>query len=282
MITVQKNLEMDIDLFKGFFFKGERVQHKAMILRGFSDLKGIKRQKDMDRYVRHIYSKYKQRIDAVIGDLEKKVDSLDPKIWERVEALLNEKFNKQYFLYPTMLPFSPYGQNYFNFSIFPYVFSKHQVSKWKILGTSSHELIHLLFYKKMQRLYKADSWDKLPDKMGLSSWAFDGLKEIYAPVIQNHCSMKKYFPNRIIGNNEYSAIKVAYKGHVMSVEDYFIERYGELEKRFSGRDRIDMEMVKFTRGIDKEFSKRLKIYNTVHEAFFAREGLYNPIFISAR
>ena len=61
------------------------------------------------------------------------------------------------------------------------------------------------------------------------------------------------------------------------IEDFFIEKYRELEKKRLNRDQIDKEMFKILKKIDKEFSEKLTIYNTVNQKEFVKQGLHNPI-----
>jgi len=233
----------------------------------------------MEEFVADIYQKHEKDIDAGIKEIAEMIGDINPKIWRKIENILNEKFDNNYLLKPTMLPFSPYGKGYFNFSIASRVLSKLPIYRARVVTTASHELSHLLYYKKINRIFQTNTFEEAAVKAGVSAKSFDGLKEIYALIIQNHPSMKKFFPNKTIGNREYTIIKVLYKKHVMSIEDYFIEQYATLEKRYSDKDKIDFKMIELLKHIDDEFKEKLIIFNTTSENMFVAKGLYNPISI---
>ena len=279
MLKVEKNQDMDIDKFSHFFFKAGRRQLKSDMIRCYNNLENIKNEDQMKNFVEDLYKKNNTKIDLIIGKIRKYVEHIDPHLWRIIENLMNEKFDSEYFLYPTMLPMSPYGKKHFNLSIMQNVFTGEEVDQFGINKTSVHELSHILFYKKMERLFSAETHEELAKKMGVNIRSMDGLKEIYASIIQNLPKMRKFFPNRVRGNKEYGLITVKYKNHIMRIEDYFIEKYMENEGLYSNRDELDKEMVKLLKKIDKEFSNKLEIYNTVDQRAFIQKGLFNPIMV---
>jgi len=276
-LKVEKNLELDVAKFTDFFFESKRRQLKEFMLRSYSSLREIKTKKQIKDFVNRLYKKFRTKIDSVTKELKDIIKKIDLKVFSEIESLLNEKFDQDIFVYPTMLPMSPYGKNYFNLSIMYNVLGNKPLDSEKILSGSIHELSHLLFIKKIKRLFKCKSLKEIADKKGISLRSLDGLKEIYAPIIQNHLKMKKYFPNKVVGNSEYSLIKIEYKGLLLTIEDFFIGKYRELEKKRLNRDQIDKEIFKILKKIDKEFSEKLTIYNTVNQKEFIKKGLYNPI-----
>ncbi len=279
MLKVEKNQNLDIDKFIFFFFKAGKRQLKEEMIKSYPSLKDITDENQIKRFVDELYEQNEKKIDSAIEELKEIVEDNDPELWAIIEELMNEKFDSEYFIYPTMLPISPYGKDhtYFNLSIMHNIFAEQKISIFETSRICSHELSHFLFYKKMRRLFSAETDEESAKKIGVSMRSFDGLKEIYALIIQNHPKMRKFFPNRIVGNREYRHITVKCDNHIMTIEDYFIEKYMDLEKIFNDRDKLDSEMIKLLKQIDKEFSDKLEIFNTVSDKLFTQKGLFNPI-----
>lgn len=278
MLIVEKNRDLDADKFAYFFFESDRLPLMNAILEHYPSLRGMREKKYIQDFVVTLYKAYRETIDTVVGEVREIIEDLDPEMWRTMEEILNEKFDPEYHVYPTMLPMSPYGKDHFNISIMPNVLKNAAVRREVIAHVCVHELSHLLYLKKLERMLGCTR-ENLHKAIGVNHRSLDGLKEIYAPIIQNNPRMRKFFPNRVVGNQEFSLIKVEYKGHVMAIEDYFIERYYDFEKEDLERDEIDRKMLELLKDIDAQFSDKLRIYNNTNRTHLIRLGFFNPILI---
>ncbi|MCK4670550.1 MAG: hypothetical protein KAT43_05085 [Nanoarchaeota archaeon] len=278
MLKVEKNLDLDIKKFMHFFFDSDRKSLKAFMLRSYGALENVDSRDQMKDFVKKLYHKHSSEIDAVIREIRVIVDNIDPNLWIIMESILNEKFDSAYHVYPTMLPMSPYGKDYFNLSILANVVKNRHVEPAQIMRVCVHELSHLLYLKKLARLFPGKETD-LSKIIGVNPRSLDGLKEIYAPIIQNNPLMRKFFPHRVVSNEEFGKIKVMYDGHIMTIEDYFIEQYTNLESQGLEKDDIDRKMIELLKTIDDEFASKLELYYTLTQNQLADNGFFNPIII---
>ena len=143
-----------------------------------------------------------------------------------------------------------------------------------IIEVTSHELSHLIYLKKLRRLFDAKDNKQLAKKIGVSYSSLDGLKEIYAPIIQNHPKLRNHFPHRIYGNPEYDLIKVEYKKYIISIEDYFLKKFTMLEKKKN----TELKMLNLLKKVDKEFALKRKLFaNNPERKILIQKGFFDPI-----
>lgn len=277
IVKFDKNLELK--QWNKFFFK-YNIHMKNMILQFFRTFKDIETEEELEKRVMEVIEWNKDKINNTILEIQNEIDS-NSEAFKIVENILGEEYSEdEIAIFPTLLNFSPHGpDNWFQISIAGKIFNNRII---ETIPIAVHEFCHLLYYQKIRRLFNIK--DKNPkiiaEKLNIDFLALDSLKEIYAPIIMNHKSLKKFFPNHIPGNNEYSIIKVQFEDIVMSIEDYFIREHQILENKGLSKDDIEKEILSKMGKIGDEVANKIEMFNNSNRDEQIQKGIFNPIIIT--
>lgn len=171
-----------------------------------------------------------------------------------------EKFSG-YRAVPVLLPFSPFGQNEFQFSILGAAQGKEQKS---ILEVSVHEISHMILFEILKELHP--KWSENYNHNNISLFY---LKEILAPVLMNQPPLRELlnlssYPEGYLGNDDLEGIYVAEKGdNKMQITRYFQALYEQMrnEEGKSFEAIIDF-MIRQVSPLESELAKKCYLWNT--------------------
>ena len=156
-ISININKKKEIRLFSKFLNHPDFPQHRQLILQAFSnDLKielaeNLKDEKKvLIKFINQFYEKNKNTIDLAIQDCKKEMKSSTKAIRALGKSMdYHWGNNVNYVAIPTILPFSPFSDNIFYFSILDRI---KNVGKRNILTTAIHEISHFIFFDLLKEI----------------------------------------------------------------------------------------------------------------------------------
>jgi hypothetical protein len=170
-----------------------------------------------------------------------------------------------YIVIPTILPFSPFTNNVFFFSIFNYL--KSPAKQKNILFVSAHEISHIIFFDLIKKIYG----NHLP----LNKTSTHFLKEILAPVIMNQQKLSKYLKlKNYLGNPFLRDIVVFYKNKEFQITEFFQKIYEVGIKKNLNFNEILKIMVTLMRLIQKEISAKNNMWNKYGNNIFKNKTVF--------
>lgn len=177
----------------------------------------------VDNFINNLYKKYEKDIQTIVKKESTVLSKVNNEIFSGITLVMNYKFKKE-FVYkaiPTFLPFSPTGNDFFQFSLYKQLIEKEN-SKRRVDRIAIHELTHVVWYKLVPCIYK-----KL--NLKLNNAANYYLKESIAVIV---CENKVF--NNINGgfspqNKDLSLLKVKQNDAELCFVDYAKNIYNQSE-----------------------------------------------------
>jgi len=159
-ISVKTSKKGEVKLFLKFLNHPEFPQHRQMILKTFPDLKVLlessKNEKNaVQEFIDQFYLKNQSTIALAIHDSKIRMKS-SQKAMESLGIAMDYHWQSgiDYIAMPTILPFSPFGKNTFNFSILDRITGS---GKRDILSTAIHEISHFVFLNYLKKIEKKEN-----------------------------------------------------------------------------------------------------------------------------
>ena len=164
------------------------------------------------------------------------------------------KNQPNYIAMPTILPFSPFGNNIFYFSILGQIYNKNNKN---VLFIASHEISHFIFYNILKKIEQKTK-KFVPDDLK------NYLKEILAVVLLNRkplCDILNL--QNYKGNPEIRDLQIKKPDGIIVLLTKFINEYYEVIKVKNGKsfEFFLQEILNILLPINKEFSKKRTIWN---------------------
>jgi len=263
-IILEENIDLDqeTNLFLSFLHHKYYVQNRISIFKSFSELEKLlsKNEKAEGQIIKsfllNFYNDNKNEINKIIQKnknllLEKSKSSLTTLL-----EIMNYQYDKPvvYKAIPTILPFSPFKNNVFYFSILGEI--KGKVDK-NILTIGIHEISHFIFY---------DLLKKIENKKGIAlpEDLKNYLKEALAVIILNQeplhdiLELKNYK-----GNPEIQGLKIQKQDDsIKEIIDFLNEYYITIKVRNQESFTLFLEeIIGILLPIAPEFAKKRSIWN---------------------
>ncbi|MFA5460008.1 MAG: hypothetical protein WC283_01575 [Candidatus Paceibacterota bacterium] len=267
------NLNREVDLFFSFLHHPYYVQNKISILRAFPELEKLVQENEKHNiklFISNFYKNNKEKIQKII---KKNKNLLNKKSEPSLKALLeimDYHYNQPitYQAVPTILPFSPFGDKTFYFSILGEI--KNKTDK-NILTIGIHEISHFIFLEQLKNI---------ENKKGivLSEDLKAYIKEALTTVILNQeplCTILKLKDYK--GNPEIQNLKIQEENKSIKKITEFLNNYYINIKLKNKKSFIDFleKIIGILMPLTPEFSKKRSIWNK-----YGQQTLKDPKIIN--
>ncbi len=149
-IVLLKNPKGELERFIRFLNHSYYPQHRNFILEAFpklaSELKKSKKEKEtVKSFISDFYQKHENKIKKITEESETAIKNGGSDVLKMLAGLMSYKWKHPlvYKAMPTILPFSPFKNNTFYFSILGQI---KRNDKNNILFISAHEISHFIFF----------------------------------------------------------------------------------------------------------------------------------------
>jgi len=167
----------------------------------------------------------------------------------------------EYRAIPVLLPFSPFGDNDFYFSVLGVAQGKDQKA---FLDVAIHEISHMILFAILEKYHP-----EIPSDDTHMNVPIFYLKEILAPVLMNQHSLRKFLdlhdhPEDYLGNPDIEEIYIAEgdSQEKVQVSRYFQNLYEQMRyQEHKTFPEILDKMLKIIQPMEKELAKRCDLWN---------------------
>jgi hypothetical protein len=275
-IILEENLDLDreTDLFLSFLHHPYYIQNRNFIFQTFPELeKLLEKQEEEKQIIKSFISKfYSDNRDKIHKIIQKNRNLIRKKSESSLMALLeimDYQYDKSviYKATSTILPFSPFKDNIFYFSILGEV--KGKTGK-NILTTGIHEISHFIFLKQLKNIENKKNI-ALPEDLK------NYLKEALAVVILNQESLRTILElENYKGNPEIQNLKIEKSdGSIKTFTDFLNEYYYAIKiKKQKSFSIFLKEIINLLLPIAPEFAKKRSIWNK-----YGKKALKDPKII---
>lgn len=271
-IKIEYNLDKEVEQFIVFLHHSFFLQHKNMIFNVFPELKNAlknaneKQEKEiLGKFIKNFREKNKQKIKKITAISENLLEKKSHILLKNLSELMEYEWPKKhtdYRVIPSILPFSPFGNNIFLFSILSYL--KTPSKQKNILFVSVHEISHLIFFELIKKLYGNSS------PLNRTSTYF--LKEILAPVIMNQKKINEDLKlKNYLGNPFLRDIFISFENKKNQITDFFQEIYKAGIKKGLNFNAILKIMVDLIKSVESEIEHKNNIWNRYGNAILKNE-----------
>lgn len=271
-IKIEYNLDKEVEQFISFLHHPFFPQHRNKIFNVFPELKDAlrgandKQEKEIIRkFIKNFREKNKQRIQKITAISENLLEKKSHILLKNLSELMEYEWPKKhadYRVIPSILPFSPFKNNTFFFSIISYL--KTPSNQKSILFVSVHEISHLIFFELIKKIYG--------NSFPLNKTSAHFLKEILAPVIMNQKKINKDLKlKNYLGNPFLRDIFISFKNKKNQITNFFQEVYKAGIKKGLNFNSIFKIMVEIIKSIESEIEYKNNIWNQYGNAIFKNE-----------
>lgn len=268
LIEVDKNQE--IPLFSKFLNHPEFPGHRKMILQVFPELKELIKSSENEeeavaKFIDQFYSKYNIDISSAIeGGTEEMKES--PKALQALGEAMDYNWpeNITYIAIPTILPFSPFNNNTFYFSILDRITKK---GKKNVLMVAIHEISHFIFFEMLEEIENAE-------QISLNSDTRHYLKESLTAAIFNEEPLRSSLKIKddYLGNPEIRDIHIKdQESPVKLIVEYIQKKYTESKNNDIKFTDFLKDIILLFNGSSEKFSKKRQIWNQYGKELFKNE-----------
>ncbi len=202
-INLKIDLDKEAEMFVKFLHHEKFTQNKESILRYYPDLRLLLENDMADEakiirsFLESKYSKHDVAIKSILSDAKEKINRHGKIILEQLSLLMDYTWPKEhpgYVVIPTVLPFSPFNENTFYFSMTRKIKGNNKKDdiNHEILPLLAHEISHLM----LKDILKQGEKRNIFGDYGWTTKHF--LQEILAPILMNQEPLKN-----ILGIEDY-------------------------------------------------------------------------------
>lgn len=277
-IKIKYNLDEEVCLFLNFLHD-DFFQKRKMIFKAFPKLEILLKNKSekeekliIKKFIEEFSVKNNKKIKEIIERSENILKIKSSVALVELASLMDYKWSddhSDFTAFPTILPFSPFKENFFYFSILAEILEKK--SEKDILFISVHEISHMILFDILEREYKKPLAEIMPGQ----SLYF--LKEILAPVLMNQKILKNMLSiNNYLGNQllHYLFIKTS-AGEILHITIFFQNMY-EIEKHEKKLNFIKIlkNMIKIIKFIEEELKEKYEIWNKYGNEIIYQDSIF--------
>jgi len=263
-IKIKYDLDKETELFLSFLHHSFFPQHRSKIFRAFPELEILlqttknKNQEKLiiKKFIKEFRKKNAKKIKRIIIQSENLLKKKSKKALTELAKLMDYRWPKNhsgYIAMPTILPFSPLGNNIFYFSILGQIKGK---DKKNALFIAIHEISHFIFYnilKEIERKIKKSTPDDLKNY----------LKEALTVVLLNQKPLSNILKLRDYkGNPEIQDLQVKKNGKIISFTEFINEYYQIIKVKNKKNFKVFLrKILDILLPISKEFSEKRIVWN---------------------
>lgn len=269
-IVIKENLEQETKLFLSFLNHPDYPQKRNSILKTFPDLKTLleksKNKKTIVRnFVKNFYKKHKTDIRIILLRSQLLLKKNGRIALQRLAEIMEYQWPKPitYIAEPTILPFSPFGNNIFYFSILKQINEK-KLNK-DILYVAIHEISHFVFFDLLKKIENKNKF-KLPKD------AMNYLKEsLTAALLNQKLFLTLFGLKEDIGNPEIRDLYIVTYGKTKTIRNFIQELYIQrVKKEKKSFEFFFGELIKIFISITPALSKKRLIWNHYGRTLFEK------------
>jgi len=261
-IAIKEDIKEEIELFINFLDHPDFPQHRNFILGAFPELKFLlsKSKKDekiaVSNFVRNFHKEHKANIRKIILEDRSILKKKGRVVLQKLAEMMDYQWPKPitYIAMPTTLPFSPFGNNIFYFSILRRIREKRDS---RVLYIATHEISHFIFFDLLKKIEKKNKF-KLPKD------ALYYLKEALTTALINQAPLRDLLGiKEDVGNQEIHDIYINKSGEKPKIirdfiQEFYIQKTKKERKSFESF--LD-ELIKIFILIAPAISKKRLIWN---------------------
>jgi len=264
-------IKKEPEVFLNFLNNSQFPQNRNKIFQAFPDLKSRldttdeKQEKEIIyQFISDFYKKNREKIDRIIKESEDLTQEKGEVALEALSDLMDYEWPRDliYNAVPTILPFSPFQKNSFNFSILGKIYGKNEKD---VLCIAIHEISHFIFY---------DLLDKMEIK--IQNDARHYFKEALTAVILNEEPLRGILElNDYAGNPEIRDIQIQKKdGVILKLVDFIKEYYQRIKIKEGKEFNIFLKKIlNIIISVSGDLSEKRKIWNNYGNQIFKDENL---------
>jgi hypothetical protein len=248
-IKIKIDKDIDVYLFNSFLNNSIFPQHRNNILKAFNDLKISlneydNEQKAVKSFVYDFYKKNKDKINKITEESKLKIKKDGDEALQLLGNTMNYKWKNKtiYEATPTILPFSPYNNNKFYFSILPEIKGSNTKN---ILKISLHEISHFIFFEQLEDL-----------NINIDKKAKYLLKESLTTAILNRDEFSKIGIPKEEGNPEIRQVMISHNGNTYKLLDFVSKNIDEKDYK-----KALIFLIKLFKKSEEDFSKKMDLWN---------------------
>ncbi len=261
-IKITYDLNKEVDLFLKFLHHHYYPQHKFIIFKSFPELEILlKTEKNKNKektiikeFIKDFYKKNDKKIKKIIVQSKKILKEKEKKALIKLAKLMDYQWPKNhpdYTAMPTILPFSPFGNNVFYFSILEQIKRK---GGRDILFIAIHEISHFILFNFLKKLKRK----KVPEDFK------NYFKETLTAVLLNQKPLNKILKlKNYQGNPEIRDLQIKKSDGVIISFTEFINEYYQIIKIKNKKTfkTFLQEILNILLPINKDFSKKRAVWN---------------------
>lgn len=225
-------------------------------------------------FLRDYRSQYQEQINNFVDSCRRELEENAQPALAGLAKLMDYEWpedSEGYRVVPVLLPYSPFGDNIFFYSILGAVWGKQQPSD--LLFTSIHEISHMMMYEILERSHP--DLVSRQDHVQLNI-SVDYLKEILAPVLMNQPSLSKFYDlsryeKGYMGNPDIEKMYVISEGldEKVQISRYFQQIFEKMKyQEHKSFPEILNYMVQIALPLEAEFKKRWDLWGEHHWELF--------------
>jgi len=260
-IEVKIDKESDIKLFNRFLNHPNFPQNRKLVLRAFPDLKDLLDKNDdeaktVETFVSYFYKENIGKIKKIVNRSRSIIKNHGKESLKVLGKIMDYKWEKEltYEAKPTILPFSPYKNNTFYFSILSQI--KNKDTDKNILEIALHEISHFILFDQLKK--EIDH--------SLNRDAGHYLKESIAAAILNKSEFS--FPKRE-GNPEIRYINISFQNKKHKLVDFVSEQINK-----KGYKEALKFLVSLFEKNKERFSEKMKLWNKYGKDITKKEDVF--------
>ena len=202
-ISVSINKEADIGKFLDFMNSPKYPGKRVVILKAYPEIanainNGVDEKTAIENIISNLYLEKEEQIKNILNNLKNELTNTDMIINSLADIMNHDISGNNYEAILTLLPFSPFKNKIFYFSIYPLIFKNKDGSPLRntsIVFTAIHEISHFIFFDQLKE-WREQSKEKI------SHPAEHYFKEALTAAIMNKEIFKNFFDYPKLVNNE--------------------------------------------------------------------------------
>jgi len=249
--------QADIERFEFFLNDPKRLSKRVAILNFYPKLtekleNNTNQQIVVEEIVLDMYKRFGDQIKEIVKQAKDEFSKSDD-IFTILAQRMNfpELSEQAYTAIPTFLPFSPFRNDTFYFSIARYIAGK-EFKQREIVEIAVHEISHFIFYRQLEL------WEQ-NHSVNIDSKTIDYFKEALTASIMNTTELREYFGySQYRGNPELHSISISYDNKIYNIVDYF-EALVDFSNYSSSLEKL-LTLFSFE-SVQKAFAEKTKLWN---------------------
>ncbi|HLD62066.1 MAG TPA: hypothetical protein VI998_03790 [Patescibacteria group bacterium] len=274
-IKIKKDLKAEANMFQKFLHHPYYLQNRNFIFQAFPELEiQLKKSKNekgvLEKFIANFHKTNKDAIDQIIKKSNAIINKKGGRALVALSNLMDYKWSRSiiYKAIPTILPFSPFGNNIFYFSILGQIKGKN---KKDALFIAIHEISHFIFYdilKEIEQEIKKSAPDDLKNY----------LKETLTAALLNRKPLSDILNlHNYKGNPEIRDLQIKKSnGAIVSFTEFIDEYYQIIKVKNKKTFKVFLqEILNVLLPISKEFSKKRAIWNRYGNQLYKKPSALN-------